>query len=221
MLTGSEIKKQCELGAISIEPFDEKRINPNSYNLRLGDKLKVYKLTDNHDPNIVLDAKANNATIEIEIPDDGYILEPGVLYLGSTMEYTKCGDFIAGLDGRSSIGRLGICVHLTAGFGDIGFEGTWTLEITVIHPVKIYKGIEICQIYFERPEGDTTIRYHGKYQGQVAPTESRMHSDRLVDTTAKSVDDFAHSVADIYFAGKQNDDIKRAFVENIKSQYKV
>ena len=94
------------------------------------------------------------------------------------MEYTKCGDFIAGIDGRSSVGRLGIVVHLTAGFGDIGFSGKWTLEISVIQPVRIYKGMEICQIYFHRADGDTDIRYTGKYLEQSDPTPSRMALDK-------------------------------------------
>lgn len=173
MLTGNEIKKQIELGNIVIDPFDESRLNPNSYNLRLADTLKMYKPESG-----LLDCKKDNPTTDIIIPDSGLVLQPGRLYLGSTIEYTKCGNFIAGIDGRSSIGRLGIVVHLTAGFGDVGFNGTWTLEISVIQPVRIYKDMEICQIYFHKPDGDTDIKYNGKYQEQIEPTASKMALDK-------------------------------------------
>lgn len=155
MLTGLEIKKR--LGSdIIIEPFNENQLNPNSYNLRLHDKLLVY-----HDNN--LDMKKDNPVREITIPEKGLWLYPGELYLGRTVEYTETNNLVPGLDGRSSIGRLGINVHATAGFGDDGFYGFWTLEVSVVKPIKIYPNIEICQIYYHDIIGERKP-YQGKYQ---------------------------------------------------------
>ena len=171
MLTGDSIKNKCMLGDIFISDFDDKKLNPNSYNLTLAPKLKIYK-------NKVLDMYDNNPTKEIVISDKGYVLKPGVLYIGSTNEYTKCKDLIPCIDGRSSIGRLGIQVHMTAGFGDVGFEGKWTLEITVVHKIRIYPNCEICQIYFEEPNGSTSMKYKGKYQFQTEPIASKLYMEK-------------------------------------------
>lgn len=169
-LTGSEIKKR--LGSeIFISDFDENRLNPNSYNLRLHDELLVYD-------EYVLDMKKENKTKTIKIPEEGYMLHPGVLYLGRTVEDTATkGDLVPMLDGRSSTGRLGIAIHQTAGFGDVGFEGMWTLEITCVHPVIIYPNCEICQISYEQTIGDTDISYNGKYQNSKEIRASKMHKD--------------------------------------------
>lgn len=171
MLTGAEIRDRVRKDEIYITDFDESRLNPNSYNLRLSDTLMVYDTSD------VLDVKKDNEIKLISIPDEGYVLEPGILYLASTIEITKCYDLIPCIDGRSSIGRLGIFTHVTAGFGDIGFAGKWTLEITVVHPIRIYKGMEICQIYFEEPCGSTEIKYKGKYQYQDNPIKSKIYEE--------------------------------------------
>ena len=125
ILSGLEIKKHIGR-EIVIEPFDEARINPNSYNLSLHDELLVYT-------NDELDMKADNPSQKIKIPSEGIKLEPGRLYLGRTSEYTKTEGYIPMLEGRSSIGRLGICIHVTAGFGDVGFAGYWTLELFCVH----------------------------------------------------------------------------------------
>lgn len=172
MLTGSEIIKRVEDGRITITPFDKNRVNPNSYNLTLFKELKIYSSN-------ILDMKKEAQTITKEIPEEGMLLLPGNLYLGRTNEFTACKDLIPCLDGRSSIGRLGINVHATAGFGDIGFEGTWTLEISVIKPVIVYPDVEICQIYYYEPVGDTDIKYSGKYKNQFDIGESRMYQDRF------------------------------------------
>ena len=113
-----------------------------------------------------LDPKKDNETTDIEIPEEGYVLIPGILYLGETMEYTETYGLVPNIDGRSTTGRLGIEVHRTAGFGDTGFKGKWTLEITVTHPVIVYPGMEIGQLYYETIEGDTSMSYNGKYQNQ-------------------------------------------------------
>ena len=138
ILSGKEIKKR--LGKeIIIEPFNERQLNPNSYNLRLYNELLVY---ENH----LLDMKKENKAKKIIIPKDGLILEPGKLYLGRTVEYTKTDKLVPMLEGRSSIGRLGLFIHVTAGFGDVGFSGYWTLEMFCIQPIKIYPEVEVCQI---------------------------------------------------------------------------
>ena len=198
MLTGAEILKRVKAGDIRISDFDIKRLNPNSYNLRISNKIAHYKMFEilkpklmmdgnisyvyNNPANFVaygpftyIDSKEENEIVEEEIPENGFILYPGILYLGSTIESTWAKDLIPAIDGRSSTGRLGIEIHRTAGFGDIGFEGTWTLEITAVHPVKIYPGQELCQIYFEKPDGDTSITYKGRYQNQDGIVASRMY----------------------------------------------
>ena len=151
ILTGEQIKWAQQHGYLNIDPWDDKRLNPNSYNLRLADELMVYGKTFpgwEDDPIQLLDMKAEIPTTTIKIPEKGYVLKPGVLYLGRTMERTETHKFVPMLEGRSSIGRLGISIHETAGFGDIGFCGYWTLEISCIQPIRIYAGVDICQIYY-------------------------------------------------------------------------
>ena len=140
ILSGKEIQKRLGKN-IFIEPFNENQLNPNSYNLRLHNELLVY---ENH----VLDMKQENKAERLIIPEEGLILEPGRLYLGRTVEYTRTEGLVPMLEGRSSIGRLGLFIHITAGFGDVGFSGYWTLEIFCIQPIKIYPGVEVCQIYY-------------------------------------------------------------------------
>lgn len=157
ILSGLAIREEIKKGEIEITPYDESRLNPNSYNLRLHDELLVYTCD-------VLDIKKPNPYETLVIPPEGLVLETGRLYLGRTVEYTRTGRFVPMLEGRSSIGRLGLCVHVTAGFGDIGFSGYWTLEIHAVSPLRIYPNIEICQIYYHRIEGDFIPYRSGKYQ---------------------------------------------------------
>lgn len=171
MLTGNEIRIQIESGNIKIEPYDPENIGPNSYDVHLGDQLVVYL-------EAVLDAKQENRTRTITIPDDGIVLWPGHLYLGKTAEWTSSPGFVPMYEGRSSLGRLGVSSHITAGFGDIGFDGNWTLELSVVQPVRIYKGMRIGQLYWHKPVGEITDYYHGKYQGQRDATPSRLYEDR-------------------------------------------
>ena len=166
MLTGKEIK--ARLGKdIFISDFNEKQLNPNSYNLKLHNELEVY------DNGSYIDMKEQNRTFKIKIEDDGYVLEPGVLYLARTKEFTETHNLIPCLSGRSSIGRLGVNVHVTAGFGDIGFKGYWTLEIFVVEPVKIYPDVDICQIYYFEPTGEIE-EYKGKYQNNTGIDASKL-----------------------------------------------
>lgn len=169
MLTGKEIKNR-QGGDIIITPFNEKRLNPNSYNLRLGKKLKVYSGN-------ILDIKKNNKYTVLAIPDDGMIIWPGKLYLGQSMEYTETRNLIPKIDGRSSIARLGISIHSTAGFGDIGFCGFWTLEISCIEPIKIYPGIEICQVYYETALGEIENYVSDKYQNNTGVQTSKIYKE--------------------------------------------
>lgn len=155
ILTGNEIKAQLGKNII-IEPFDETLLNPNSYNLRLHDELLVYE-------EIILDMKRPNRFRRHVIPPEGLVLQPRQLYLGRTLERTETHNLVPMLEGRSSIGRLGLFVHVTAGFGDVGFCGYWTLEMFAIHPIRIYPGVPICQIFYHTLQGDIT-EYRSKYQ---------------------------------------------------------
>ena len=156
ILSGLEIKQRLNKDII-IDPFEQNKLNPNSYNLRLHDELLCYN-TD------VLDMKNENSTQRVKIPVPGMVLEPNKLYLGRTLEYTETLNLVPMLEGRSSIGRLGLFVHVTAGFGDVGFKGYWTLEIFAVQPIKIYPFVEICQIFYHTLEGGFVEYTKGKYQ---------------------------------------------------------
>ena len=190
MLLGAKtIKDEIEAGNIRIDDFDETRLNPNSYNLRLGNSIRVYSNTpavpyrdDDNVSNpyirdIVLDMAKPNPTQEIIIPASGLMLKPGRIYLGRTIEKTFTDKYVPMIEGRSSVGRLGLFIHVTAGFGDIGFDGTWTLELVATQPIIIYPDVEICQIYFhDITNGD--VQYTSeKYHGQIEPRESRLYMD--------------------------------------------
>jgi dCTP deaminase len=169
ILSGKEI--QNKLGKeIIINPFDAKLLNPNSYNLRLHRELLVYD-------EAVLDMKKANRTHKMSIPANGLILEPGRLYLGRTVESTKTENYVPMLEGRSSIGRLGLFVHVTAGFGDVGFSGYWTLEIFCVHPIKVYPDVPICQIYYHAIEGEYEKYSSGKYQNNTGVQPSLLYQD--------------------------------------------
>lgn len=156
ILSGTEIKRH--LGKdICISPFDEKNLNPNSYNLSLHDELLVYE-------EVVLDMRKSNRVERVKIPEDGLVLAPNQLYLGRTVERTETHNFVPMIEGRSSVGRLGLFVHVTAGFGDVGFCGYWTLEMFAVQPVKIYPGVSICQIFFHQIVGDIVEYSSDKYQ---------------------------------------------------------
>ncbi len=169
ILSGKEIKNHMGKEII-IDPFDESRINPNSYNLSLHNELLIYD-------NDILDMKKLNSTKKIIIPEDGLLLQPNKLYLGRTKEYTKTMEYIPMLEGRSSTGRLGLFIHVTAGFGDIGFAGYWTLEIFCVQPVIIYPNVEICQIYYHTISGDYDLYKSGKYQNNTGIQPSLMYKD--------------------------------------------
>jgi len=160
-------------------------IGPSSLDLRLGAYFKVY----NHASHAILDPmdpetfKDVARMIEIE-PGNAFVVQPGEFVLGVTLEKIKIPDYmVARVEGRSSLGRLGIIIHSTAGFVDAGFEGTITLEITNINrmPVALYPGMRVCQLAFEQMTTSAEVPYQNKksskYQGQVFPEESRIASD--------------------------------------------
>jgi len=169
ILSGLEIKNR--LGKdIVIEPYEDKALNPNSYNLKLYNELLVY---DEH----TLDMKKINTATKIIIPEEGLLLEPGKLYLGRTYEYTATDNLVPMLEGRSSIGRLGLYIHVTAGFGDVGFKGFWTLEIHCVQPIVIYPFVEICQIYYHSILGEYEKYISGKYQNNTGIQPSLLYKD--------------------------------------------
>ena len=169
ILSGKEIQRHIGKEII-IEPFDQSRVNPNSYNLTLHNELLVY---ENHE----LDMKKLNPTKRITIPEEGLVFEPNRLYLGRSNEFTKTEGFVPMLEGRSSTGRLRLLIHVTAGFGDVGFAGYWTLEIFCIQPIRIYPNAEICQIYYHSIEGDYEPYKSGKYQNNTDIQPSLMYKD--------------------------------------------
>lgn len=186
ILSGRKIFEEVQKGNIQISDFDLMRLNPNSYNLRLADELIVYD-TDYIDDfgDMVftedgpLDMKKDNPYTSLKIQEEGYCLMPGRIYLGRTMERTRTDCFVPMLEGRSSVGRLGIFIHATAGFGDVGFDGFWTLELSVVQPVVVYPGVEICQIYYHTIDGkyDKYSRNTGKYQNNTGVQTSQLWRD--------------------------------------------
>jgi dCTP deaminase len=170
ILSGLEIKKQIAEGSISITPYSDSQLNPNSYNLRLHNELLVY--TDD-----ILDMKKLPNAKRIIIPEEGLVLEPNRLYLGRTYEKTTTDRFVPMLEGRSSVGRLGLYIHVTAGFGDVGFSGYWTLEIQCIQPIRIYPMSELCQIYYHTLMGEYNRYENGKYQNNTDIQPSMMYLD--------------------------------------------
>lgn len=169
ILSGKEIAKRIGKDII-IEPYNENQLNPNSYNLKLANELLVYNEE-------ILDMKTEHSATQLEIPEEGLVLQPGQLYLGRTVEYTETYNLVPMLEGRSSIGRLGLSIHITAGFGDVGFKGYWTLEIFCIHPIRIYPNVEICQVYYHNVLGEYEEYKSGKYQNNKSIQLSMLYKD--------------------------------------------
>ena len=169
ILSGKEIQRHMGKDIV-IQPFDPKRLNPNSYNLSLHNELLVYE-------NRLLDMKVPNPVKTLTIPESGLVLEPDKLYLGRTNEFTQTDRFVPMLEGRSSVGRLGLFIHVTAGFGDVGFAGYWTLEIFCVQPIRIYPNVEICQIYYHDIHGEYDLYQSGKYQNNTGIQPSLLYKD--------------------------------------------
>lgn len=177
VLTDGQILKEIEKDSILIEPFRRDCLGSNSYDVHLGKYLAVYK-------DRVLDAKKHNEIEEIVIPPEGVILVPNTLYLGVTEEYTETHNHVPFLEGKSSIGRLGIHIHATAGKGDVGFCNTWTLEITVAQPVKVYTGMPIGQLIYFAIDGEVISPYNKKESAKytnrtLRPVESMMWKNKF------------------------------------------
>ena len=172
ILTDSRILEEMAKGTIKIEPYTREDLGSNSYDVHLGKWLATYI-------NAELDAKKHNKIDYFEIPEEGFVLQPQSFYLGATEEYTETHAHVPFLEGKSSTGRLGIDIHATAGKGDVGFCGNWTLEISCKQPVRIYKGMPIGQLIYFPVEGEILVKYNqkknAKYSGQPnMPVESMM-----------------------------------------------
>lgn len=169
ILTGHAIVNAYRDGLIHIDPFDERHVNPNSYDFRLGSMLKTY--VDD-----VLDCRRQNPTVETWIPEDGLVLEPGRIYLGHTVEVMGSEHFVPIVRGKSSTARLGLFIHVTADLIDIGSINQWTLQLHAVQPVRVYPGMRIGQVTFWRTVGKIEL-YRGKYQGSMGPMESMGYID--------------------------------------------
>ncbi|HEY8689330.1 MAG TPA: dCTP deaminase [Chitinophagaceae bacterium] len=177
ILSDQRILEEIEKETIKIQPYNREFLGSNSYDVHLGKHLATYK-------DKVLDAKKHNEINHFEIPDEGFELQPGELYLGVTEEYTETHVHVPFLEGKSSTGRLGIDIHATAGKGDVGFCGNWTLEISCKIPVRIYKGMPIGQLIYFPVDGEVEVKYNSKkdakYSGQPdRPVESMMWKNKF------------------------------------------
>ncbi|MBX2887287.1 MAG: dCTP deaminase [Ferruginibacter sp.] len=177
ILSDKRILEEMEKGTIVITPFDRSRLGSNSYDVHLGKYLATYEAAE-------LDAKKHNTIKHFEIGEEGFILQPNILYLGVTEEYTETHSHVPFLEGKSSTGRLGIDIHATAGKGDVGFCGNWTLEISVKIPVKVYAGMPVGQLIYFPVEGEIEVPYNkksnAKYSGQPnRPVESMMWKNKF------------------------------------------
>lgn len=155
ILSDKKIIEGVEKGDIIITPFDLSNMGGNSYDVHLNKNLAQYIDKE-------IDAKKHNQVRHFEIPKEGFVLKPGELYLGTTLEYTETHKHVPYLDGKSSTGRLGINIHATAGRGDVGFCGFWTLELSTNIPIHIYAGMPIGQLTYHTVEGEVERMYNKK-----------------------------------------------------------
>lgn len=177
ILSDSAILAAMDRGEIVVSPYDRSNLGSNSYDVHLGANLAVYK-------DAVLDAKKHNEVEHFEIEETGFVLHPGRTYLGVTQEYTETHKHVPFLEGKSSVGRLGIDIHATAGKGDIGFCNYWTLEISVHQPVRVYAGMPIAQLIYFDAEGEVLTPYHSKSSAKYnarspRPMESMMWKNQF------------------------------------------
>ena len=177
ILTDHSIREAMQAGDIVIEPFDDACLGTNSYDVHLGKALATYK-------DEVLDARVHNQIEHFEIPAEGIVLRPGLTYLGVTQEYTETHKHVPFLEGKSSVGRLGIDIHATAGKGDVGFCNHWTLEISVAQPVRVYEGMPVGQLIYFTIDGEVDTLYNqkasAKYnQRSELPMESMMWQNKF------------------------------------------
>ena len=179
ILTGKEIHKRLGTDII-IEPFNINQLNPNSYNLRLDDEIWVVCNNDYSEyPAGTVNLKLKQNIVKATKLNDGsYILYPNIIYLARTVEYTETFNLVPMIEGRSSIGRCGLFVHITAGFGDTGFKGYWTLELVTTYPIKIYPNMEICQIYYHTIMGEVdNYKDDAKYNNNSGVQPSMIYKE--------------------------------------------
>jgi len=194
ILTGNAIAEAFVAGDIEIDPYDPARLAPNSYDLALGPDLLVYDVQkpihdhweyygpfrQSSNPDVpssdVLDMRIKPTVARLKIRDTGTVLWPGVLYLGSTVERIHSDKYVPAIEGRSSAARLGLHTHISAGWGDIGFDGCFTLELSATVPLRVYAGVRICQVSFSEAVGRVE-GYKGKYSGATGPQESGLWKD--------------------------------------------
>ena len=177
ILSDKRILEEIEKGTIKITPYRPECLGSNSYDVHLGKTLATYK---EH----MIDAKKHNQIDYFEIPDDGIVLYPHIFYLGVTEEYTETHRHVPFLEGKSSTGRLGIDIHATAGKGDVGFCNTWTLEISVCQPVRVYVGMPVGQLIYFEVQGEIDMPYNKKKGAKynvrtVKPMESMMWKNKF------------------------------------------
>ncbi|MFH7323056.1 MULTISPECIES: dCTP deaminase [unclassified Aeromicrobium] len=184
LLSDRDILAEIDAGRVALDPYDASMIQPSSIDVRLD---KFFRVFDNHKyPHIDPAQDQSDLTREVEVAgEDAFILHPGEFVLGSTYEYVTLPDDVAArLEGKSSLGRLGLMTHSTAGFIDPGFQGHITLELANVAtlPIKLYPGMKIGQLCFfrltsaaENPYG--SAKYGSRYQGQRGPTASRSHAN--------------------------------------------
>jgi len=174
ILVDKTILSEIDKGNIKVVPFNREYLGTNSIDLTLNPEILVYR-------NDVLDCKSINTTKPITIPNEGMVLMPGQLYIASTNEYTETLNAVPKLEGKSSLGRLGLFIHVTAGYGDVGFKGTWTLELVATVPIRIYPNMKICQISYhgisEQPLVSYDVKEGAKYSGQSGATASKMEQN--------------------------------------------
>ena len=186
ILSDTAIRTSVEAGVIKITPWNPEQVNPASYDVTLGDEVGVYEdwvhcyereKTAHEDGRnfclreAILDVKREPTVRKFKMdPKYGWCLKPGIGYLMATAERISTLSYVPVLDGKSSIGRLFLKIHETAGYGDAGFDGQYTLEVTVVHPLRVYPGMRIGQIRFHTIEGEVARPYAqtGRYQGEKA-----------------------------------------------------
>lgn len=163
ILTGPAIQSAVNRGDVFVEPFNKTNLNPNSYNYHLADSLLMLGV-------------GGKSSRKILLPQSGYVLKPGKVYLGATLERIGSDRYVTLLLGRSSIGRLGIFLNVTADLGHLGSCSHWTLELTVVQPVRVYPGMKIGQVSFWLTDDKSSHRYCGRYHRDSHPVGNRDHT---------------------------------------------
>lgn len=177
ILSRNAILQAIRDGSINIEPFMESAVNPASVDLRLGRILLVReRKRDIKGVDLPFDVRVPSKHRRIVMPNDGYTLQPGILYLGHTIEVVHSDYYVSIVDGKSSVGREGIFVHVTAGYVDPGFKGQITLELVVTEPIEVVPGMRICQLRYDTLAGGvTSYQERGSYvDGNIGPKPSKL-----------------------------------------------